>query len=204
MLACAQRDGVDAHTDARLVSASVQNNAPEVLFHAIALEGHADNAAPAVLGGVVASTGDQSVRIPIGFDPAVVVWVPSFTTRTDHSRSMLEKSVSMADAAFNIGHVAVLVAALVLGDVTTLRHATQDRLHQEQRFGASPSSKTAFTAALEAGAWCAWLSGSGPTIAALCAHEHADALATALTSAPGADGHVKVLHVDLVGATLST
>jgi homoserine kinase len=207
MLACGQRDGVNPHSDATAVVACVQSNAPEVLFHATSLEGHADNAAPAVLGGVVASAGEHSVRIPMGFDPAVVVWVPSFTTRTDHSRSMLGADVSMADAAFNIGHVALLVAALVQGDVPMLRHAMQDRLHQEQRFRAAPASQAAHAAALDAGAWCAWLSGSGPTVAALCATENADALASvltlALTSEPGTDGHAKVLRIDYRGATLT-
>ncbi|CAB4885997.1 unannotated protein [freshwater metagenome] len=190
MLACAQRDGVGADV--------VAGHADEVLHHASALEGHADNAAAAVLGGVVATTGERSIRVPMGFDPAVVVWVPSFVTRTDQSRSQLGTSVSLADAVFNIGHVAFLVAAFAAGDVAALRHATQDRLHQPVRFAAAPQSQAAYEAALQAGAWSAWLSGSGPTVAALCSLDMAADLAEAL----GADGHTKVLRIDHGGATL--
>ena len=139
------------------------------------------------------------MRIPLGFDPAVVVWVPSFSTRTDQSRTILSSSIPLADVVFNIGHVAVLVAALASGDVGALRHATDDRLHQDRRFAAAPQSKAAYLAALAAGAWCAWLSGSGPTVAALCAHDMAADLAEALSS----DGHAKVLQIDFLGATIT-
>ena len=190
MLACAQRDGAHSET--------VLANAHEVLTHAAALEGHADNAAPAVLGGVVATTGDRSIRVPLGCDPTVVVWVPSFSTRTDHSRTALSATVSMADAVFNIGHAAYLVAALAAGDVDALRHGTDDRLHQQQRFAAVPQSLAAYEAALEAGAWCSWLSGSGPTVAALCSADMAQTIAGSL----GADGHTKILQIAATGATL--
>ena len=194
MLACAQRDGCAVVTDACV---------DEVLFHAAALEGHADNAAPAVMGGVVATTGERHIRVPLGFEPAVVVWVPLFSTRTDHSRSALDSMVSLADASFNIGHVAVLVAALASGDVGALGHAVQDRIHQERRFAAAPQSHDAYHAALAAGAWCAWLSGSGPTVAALCAPDAADDLAAAMTTTLGDVGHTKVLRINDVGATLT-
>ncbi len=190
MLACAQRDGAHSET--------VLANSHEVLTHAAALEGHADNAAPAVLGGVVATTGDRSIRVPLGFDPTVVVWVPSFSTRTDHSRTALSATVSMADAVFNIGHAAYLVAALAAGDVDALRHGTDDRLHQQQRFAAVPQSLAAYEAALAAGAWCSWLSGSGPTVAALCSADMAQTIAGSL----GADGHTKILQIAATGATL--
>jgi homoserine kinase len=190
MLACAQRDGADSET--------VLGNSDEVLSHAAALEGHADNAAPAVLGGVVATTGDRSIRVPLGCDPTVVVWVPSSSTRTDHSRAALSTTVSMADAVFNIGHTAYLVAALAAGDVGALRHATDDRLHQQQRFVAVPLSLAAYEAALAAGAWCSWLSGSGPTVAAMCSAEMAPTIAASM----GSGGHTKILQIAATGATL--
>ncbi len=190
MLACAQRDGGDSMQSAGC--------AEEVLQRATQLEGHADNAAAAVLGGVVATTGERSIRIPIGFDPAVVVWVPSFSTRTDHSRSQLGPTVALADAVFNIGHVAYLVAAFASGDSAALRHGADDRLHQAARFSAAPQSLAAYTAALAGGAWCAWLSGSGPTVAALCPLDMAADLASLLPD----DGHTKVLRIDHGGATL--
>jgi homoserine kinase len=166
---------------------------------ATALEGHADNIAPSIFGGVVASAGGHAVRVPLPFDPAVVVWVPPSTTSTDQSRAALCPSVPFADAVFNVGRTALLVAALAAGNIHALRTATEDRLHQDQRFARSPGSRVALEAALDAGAWCGWLSGSGPTIATLCAREAAGDLAGALPT----EGHTKVLTVDTGGAVLT-
>ncbi|MEO7397704.1 MAG: homoserine kinase [Ilumatobacteraceae bacterium] len=192
LLAHAQRVGDHEVDDV------ITTDGAAILAEATALEGHADNAASALLGGVVASTGERSIRVPLQFDPAVVVWVPSFTTRTDHSRAQLGRSVSFEDAVFNIGRTAFLVAALASGDVDALRHGAQDRIHQPQRFAASPASLRAHEAALAGGAWCAWLSGSGPTVASLCAAEIADELAASLPD----DGHTKVLRIDHGGASI--
>ena len=172
----------------------------EVLAIACELEGHADNAVAAMLGGVVATTGQRSVQVPLRLDPAVVVWVPSFTTRTDQSRNKLNATVPLADAVFNIGRTALLVAALAAGDIDALRDATEDRIHQPGRFAASPRSRAAYNAATDAGAWCAWLSGSGPSVAAMCAVEDAAGIAAALPD----DGHSKVLRIDHQGAVLET
>lgn len=173
----------------------------EVLAVTAELERHADNVAASVYGGVVVAAGTDVSVVPIAFDPAVVVWVPdATTTSTDHSRSRLPDTVSRADAVFNIGRAATFVAACATGDRAALRRATEDRLHQQQRLAAVPASAAALDAALDAGAWCAWLSGSGPTVAALCETSRADDLAAALP----ADGHTKVLRIDHEGATVTT
>jgi homoserine kinase len=193
---------------AGLVAALAQRHGPgfhpldeaEQLLHvATALEGHADNIAPSIFGGVVASAGGHAVRVPLPFEPAVVVWIPPSTTSTDQSRAALCPSVPFADAVFNVGRTALLVAALAAGNIHALRTATEDRLHQDQRFARSPGSRVALEAALDAGAWCGWLSGSGPTIATLCAPEAAGDLAAALPP----EGHTKVLTVDTGGAVLT-
>ena len=194
LLAAAQQAGPDEDV--------LSLRGQDVLSLATQLEGHADNAAPALLGGVVASTGERSIRVPLRFDPAVVVWVPSFSTRTDQSRSKLGTEVPLRDAVFNIGRSAYLVAALASGDIDALRHGTEDRIHQPSRFAASPGSHGAHAAALEHGAWCSWLSGSGPTVAALCSVEAAEELAAAMAASGDGGGHTKVLRVDHGGATL--
>jgi homoserine kinase len=107
--------------------------------------------------------------------------------------------VPFGDAVFNVGRTALLVAALAAGDVDALREATEDRLHQDLRMAEAEPSRHALEAGLDAGAWCGWLSGSGPTVALLCAPGDADAIGAALP----ADGDVKVLGVDLEGATLN-
>lgn len=171
---------------------------PELLRLATGLEGHADNVAASLYGGIVATAGGRAVRVPMSFDPAMVMWVPSFVTSTDESRTRLPAEVPMADVVFNIGRVALLVAALAAGEVDALRVATQDRLHQDTRLAVAEPSRVALQAALAAGAWASWLSGSGPTVAAMCAIDEAEALAAALP----ADGHTKILRIDHAGAVI--
>lgn len=170
----------------------------EILAIAERLEGHADNVAASLHGGVVATAGGRVVDVPLALDPVVLAWVPPSTTSTDVSRGRLPASVSYADAAFNVGRTALLVAALAAGDVAALRTATEDRLHQEVRFAAAPGSRDALEAGLAAGAWCGWLSGSGPTVALLCATDDASPVAAALPA--GAD--VKHLIIDRAGAVV--
>ncbi len=138
------------------------------------LEGHTDNVAASVFGGVMATAGTTVVKIPLGFDPAVVVWVPTTETSTKKSRTSLPSHVAFEDAIFNVGRAATLVAAFAAGDTDALRAASEDRLHQAQRFAHVPESEAAYLSLLAAGAWCAWLSGSGPSIAALCAPHSVD------------------------------
>ncbi|NCW84497.1 MAG: homoserine kinase, partial [Acidimicrobiia bacterium] len=96
------------------------------------------------------------------------------------------------------GRTALLVAALAAGDVRSLSIATQDRLHQDQRFSKAPDSKLALQAAVDAGAWCAWLSGSGPTIAAMVDRDSAQRIDDALPR----NGAKMVLGVAQHGAEL--
>ncbi len=171
---------------------------PSMLALAAELEGHADNVAASLFGGIVATADGHAVRIPMAFDPAIVVWIPSFTTSTDESRTKMGSDVPLGDAVFNIGRTALLVAALAAGDTGALRSATQDRLHQDLRLAAVEPSKEALRAALDAGAWCSWLSGSGPTVAAMCPFDDADELAASMPS----EGYTRVLRIDHGGAVI--
>jgi len=184
-------DGDDVHE--QLVAAY-----DDVLAVTTELEDHADNVAASLFGGVVATAGGRAIPLRMAFDPAVVVWIPSFTTRTDAARAALPAMVSFADATFNIGRVALLIAALGTGDVAVLRLATADKLHQDVRLAQAEPSRIAMQSALDAGAWCSWLSGSGPTVAALCSPERAEAIAAELP----ADGAAIVLRIDHAGATV--
>lgn len=168
----------------------------EVFALTAELEHHPDNVAASVYGGLVAAVDAHVVQVPLGFAPAVVVWVPdSVSTSTDSSRASLPDTVSRADAVFNVGRAALFVAACASGDTAALATAVEDRLHQPVRLARVPDSARAITAARHAGAWAAWLSGSGPTVAALCAPEVADAVAAALPPT----GHVKHLSIDHAG-----
>jgi homoserine kinase len=161
------------------------------------LEGHGDNAAASLYGGVVVAADSIVTRVPLAFDPAVVVWVPnSTTTSTDQSRTRLSESVPRSDAVFNLGRVAMFVAACAAGDAGALRAATEDRLHQSTRLSAVPETAAAMQAGLDAGVWAAWLSGSGPTVAMWCESARAEQVAASLPET----GHTKLLRIDHAGA----
>jgi homoserine kinase len=190
---------------AGLLGAAVQRMKPivrvqaAVLREASELEGHADNAAAAIYGGLVAVAGGTFTKVPLAVDLAVVVWIPDRETSTKSSRGQLGATVSFDDAVFNVGHTALMVAALAAGDVAALRVASEDRLHQNLRLARVPDSHHALRTAVEAGAWCAFLSGSGPSIAALAAPgRSAEAVAAALPST----GRTMILGVDHEGARL--
>ena len=189
--AVVQRHGRDALHD--------PSHRHRVLAVAARLERHADNAAASLEGGIVAVAGETVTRIPVAFDAAVLAWIPSgTTTSTDRSRTALGATVTREDAVFNLGRVASFVAACAIGDPSRLRIATEDRLHQPTRLPGVPRSAAALAAALDAGVWAAWLSGSGPTVAMLCEPARAEQLAAALPD----DGHTKVLRIDHAGATV--
>jgi homoserine kinase len=168
----------------------------ELLRLSTELEGHPDNVAASLVGGVTASTGGEVVKLPLGFDPAFIAWVPDTQTSTEKSRTAIASSIPLPDVVFNIGHTALLMAAFAAGDVAVLREATKDRMHQDVRFAASPNSHEAFTAALATDAWCSWLSGSGPTVGVLCAKAEAARIAGQLPKS----GLTHILDIDHDGA----
>jgi homoserine kinase len=169
----------------------------QILDVAGELEGHADNAAASLHGGIVVVADGRATSVPLAFDPAVVVWIPTdTTTSTDRSRASLPSMVAREDAVFNLGRVGMFVAACARGDAGALRIATEDRLHQATRLAVVPETARALRAGLEADVWAAWLSGSGPTVAMLCESSRADDVAAALP----ATGHTKSLRIDHEGA----
>jgi homoserine kinase len=191
-------------------AAVVQRNGPDALDDPAArreilevtseLERHADNVAASIDGGVVVAAGDDVIQVPLAINPVVLVWVPEATTSTDHSRNRLPDTVSREDAVFNIGRAAMFVAACATGDVAALRTATEDRLHQPHRLEQVPDSALALDRALAAGAWAAWLSGSGPTIAAMCDVDTADEIVAALPES----GHCRLLRIDHDGVVVDS
>jgi homoserine kinase len=178
---------------------SLRESRPAILRAAGELEGHFDNVAASLFGGVVAVAGGRAVRIPLPRDLAVVVWTPDRETQTHSARRLLPGQVPFEDAAFNIGRTALLVAALAAGDVGALRIATEDRLHQGRRLAGEHDTRHAIDAALAAGAFAAWLSGSGPSAAALAEPACAAQIAAALPTT----GKTRVLAIPEVGATVT-
>lgn len=134
------------------------------------LEGHADNVAACMRGGLtVAWTDDDDharcVQVPVSNDLAPVAFVPGAGSSTKAARKMLPDSVLHGDAARNAGRAALLVEAL-RADTELLMVATEDALHQQYRAAAMPRS-TALMAELRAAGLPAVISGAGPTVLAL-------------------------------------
>jgi homoserine kinase len=178
---------------------AVEERADDVLSVSAELEGHADNVAASLYGGAVAVVDDRAIPLRIGprlADAVVVAWVPDTTTSTDRSRRALSADVARTDAVHNISRSVQLALAIERDDPELLAGATVDRLHQDERLLSIPRGGEALDAGLAAGAWCGWLSGSGPTIALLAERGRAPSVAAALPRG----GHVKRLRIDLQGA----
>ncbi|MCS7187388.1 MAG: homoserine kinase [Armatimonadetes bacterium] len=147
-------------------------SAEQLLKIATELEGHADNVAAALLGGIVVAVPTDEGITWAKFSPPVelhiVLLVPDFTVETEKARAVLPFSVTREDAVFNLGRAALLVAALSTGQIELLKVAMQDRLHQPYRQMLMPWMPQVFEAALSAGALGVHLSGAGPTVAAWC------------------------------------
>lgn len=138
---------------------------------AVKLEGHPDNVAPCVHGGLTASLieNGRSVAHRLNIHPSffAVVGVPEFALATKKARAALPKKVPMQDAVYNLSRVILLARALETGRTRGLDDLMTDRLHQPYRARLVPGLKDALAAALKAGAAGAALSGSGPAVFAL-------------------------------------
>jgi homoserine kinase len=158
----------------------------DLLALATELEGHADNAAPALFGGmsvaVLANGRIHVAEVPLPAALRAVLFVPEMRMSTKEGRRLLPKTLSREDAVHNIGRAALLVAALSKGRFYLLDAATQDRLHQPARSKLFPAMYDMFDAAKGAGAHCAYLSGGGSTICAL-ATANEQAIAEAMSKA---------------------
>jgi homoserine kinase len=157
----------------------------KVLRRAVAVEGHGDNVAPALLGGFVIVVPDErgvlTQRVP-HLPMKTVVCVPDFAYLTSQARAALPDSYSKADAIYNIGRAMLVAEALRAGDDDLLAKAMNDRIHEPYRLPAIPGAPQAREAALDAGAICVSLSGAGPGMIAF-AREGYDRIGRAMKTA---------------------
>ena len=178
----------------------------ELVTLATRIEGHPDNVAPALLGGlmVAAMSGKQVTvaRFPVPRELRCVLFVPHAALLTKKSRGILPKRIPRADAIYNASRVALWIAALRERRWDWLEVATQDRLHQPYRAKLVPGMYALFDAAKEAGARGAALSGAGPTIIAFADHQ-GEPVARAMAQAArriGLTGMTRVVSVSAKGA----
>lgn len=184
---------------AGLVGANALMDGPLALDDLLALgadlEGHADNVAPALFGGLQVAVRDgppgagwHRLAVPLPAGLRVVLFVPDFSMPTQESRRRLPQKLPREDAVFNVGRAALLVGALTQGRWELLDAATQDRLHQPARAQIFPALYDIFDAARNAGAHAAYLSGAGSAVAAL-ATEHEERIARLMQQAAIARGY---------------
>lgn len=181
-------------------------SANELLEMAATIEGHPDNVAAAVHGGLrlVVTEGSRLYTAPIRIpsDLQAVLFIPERRIATADARRVLPGEVSVADAVYNMSRAALLVAGMESNHPEYFSIATQDRLHQPYRQAIFPPMKVIFAAARDAGALGVFLSGSGSTILAL-ARERAMTVAYEMFDAArlaGVDGRVEVTQPTELGA----
>lgn len=135
------------------------------------IEGHPDNTAPALLGGIVTAVFDgrkvhwvkQEVFTKLKF----VAVIPDFELKTEQARACLPKEIAHKDAVYNLSRAALFSASLLTGKFENLRTAVDDKLHQPYRMELIPHCRDVFDIAYTHGAYGAYISGAGPTIMAI-------------------------------------
>ncbi|HWK20707.1 MAG TPA: homoserine kinase [Microbacteriaceae bacterium] len=189
-----------------LLEPDVVLTSDRLLAIATDMEGHPDNVASALLGGL-------TIAWTVGGEPRAkqlivhrgvypLVCVPNFSVSTEHARSLQPESVPYEDAVFNLSRSALLVAALVQSP-ELLFEATADRLHQDYRAAAMPETHDLVTR-LRAAGHAAVVSGAGPSILVLASDLAARAAAAALVADSATSRwDSMLLAVDVRGATVN-
>jgi homoserine kinase len=190
----------------RLVEAKLDQE--QLLRLAYEMEGHVDNAAASLFGGLVLVAPDgpaaltRRVEIP---PPRVVVTTPEFGLSTGSMREALPAQVPFEDAVFNMGRALMVVEALRTADYALLAAALRDRLHQSARSAHIRGYADVVSGALSAGASGAAISGAGPSLIAFAPSAH-EAIAGAMVDAwraVGIGARARILDVAPQGARVA-
>ncbi|HUQ42903.1 MAG TPA: homoserine kinase [Candidatus Limnocylindria bacterium] len=161
--------------------AGVELDRSAALRLATQIEGHPDNVAPGLFGGLTASIAledrVETVRLDPPADVAILAWIPERRLATSEMRRVLPDSVPRADAIANLARVAVGVAGLASGRSNVLALLTEDRLHEPYRAAAYPELPLLIAAARAAGAIGACLAGAGSTVIAFVPEDSSQIIA---------------------------
>ena len=184
----------------------------EILALAIAMEGHPDNVAPALLGGcqLIASNqtgGWEFCDLQWHESIGLAVAIPDFELSTAKAREVLPKQFSMQDAVFNASHLALLTHGIQTGNASWLKAGLQDRLHQPYRQSLIRGMADVQTAAIAAGAYGMVISGAGPTLLSLAPMGTIESVAQAMQQAwlaIGVNAVTKCLAIAKDGTTFKT
>jgi homoserine kinase len=177
------------------------------------LEGHPDNATPAVIGGFVVARSDPHtgelagiVRKAIGRELCFVVVAPNQELETKKARGILPKELPYFDAIKSVNSAAYVVAVILSGEYERLRHAVCDFLHEPYRLPLIPGASAAISAGVGAGALTGWLSGSGSSVLCVASPRLAAKTGRAMAAAFSAhkvSSRVFLLHADNAGLKIT-
>jgi homoserine kinase len=191
------------------VAAAAAAGAHDPLSVAARVDGHPENAAASVMGGLVAASvvaGTPLARsLPLDNHLRFVVLVPSFSLPTKAARAALPSTVAHADAAFNLGRMGLLVAGLA-DHRRLVAAATEDRLHQPWRSHLFPEANGLLVELEARGALAACWSGAGPSLLAICTvgtQGNVAAEAAELMELAGVPGRVLECPADHAGLEVS-
>lgn len=170
-------------------ASGVEPTREEIYAATAAADGHPDNAAAAVYGGLVAAVGTPH-RLEVSPVVEVVVGVPELQLSTDEARAVLSGSVERGVAVRSLARLACLIEGLRLGDRDLMAGAGGDELHEGARNALSPVTSRLIAGAREAGAWHAAWSGAGPSAIAFCSGDESAEVAAAMADVLGGEGEV--------------
>ncbi len=169
------------------------------------MEGHPDNVAPALFGGLCVSLLDDgvpfSVSHPVSEEITFTAIYPNFEVKTSDARAVLPKEVSRHDAVYNLSRAALLPHAFTSGDLSLIRAVTKDKLHEPYRKPLFRNIDEVEKAAYEAGAVSFIISGAGSTCLCISKEPIAEALAPILENFEN-NWTAHTLKVDKSGATI--
>lgn len=180
----------------------------EILDLATEIEGHPDNVAPALLGGLVVSIveGRKTIynRLDIAKGIKFVALIPDFTLSTKKAREVLPETIPFKDCTNNVSRVSMLLTALVNGKFHLLEYAFKDVLHQPYRGKLIPSFFDIIDRSRQYGAFGAYLSGAGPTIMAVAKEDDGEFTKKIKKYLKTLDNSwtVEELQIDTKGATV--
>ena len=168
------------------------------------LEGHPDNAAPAVFGGFTVVRGQTVQRFDVSGLLSFVLLIPDFEIKTSRARRILPPRIVRAAAVENCANACAITAAFASGNYRNLRGAFADHLHQPYRKNLIPFLPRVIATAEKAGALGAFLSGSGSTICAITLQDRNKVAAAMKRSAGSTSFRTIVTTADNNGAQIKT
>jgi homoserine kinase len=190
------------------VAAAAAAGSKDPLGVAARIDGHPENAAASMVGGLVAATlvrgAVRAVRMPLDGRLVFVAMVPERPLPTTKARQALPHDVSRSDATFNLGRLSLLLAGLADRSLL-IREATEDRLHQDYRSPLFPEAPQLLARVVKAGALASCWSGAGPTLLAICAAEEGERVRAGAHEAMldvGVPGRALLLRTDMEGLTV--